>query len=131
MSWLRRLRTHKPAPRLWAAAVLLVALLLRAATPAGWMPATHAGFGAPLVICTAQGDLVLGQKPGKAPHKPAAGHEPCAFAGVHAAPGPAAELAVASAVFEPVATPRVPTTERPALASRHRDQAQRAPPLAV
>jgi hypothetical protein len=131
MSWLGSIRTRIPAPYPWVAAVLLVALLLRAAIPAGWMPAPQAGFGAPFVICTAHGDLVLGQRPGETPHKPAAGHEVCAFAGVHAAPAPEADLAMSSAVFEPIVAPLAPTRQRPERAPRHRDQAQRAPPLAA
>jgi len=66
-----------------AAALLLLALLLRGLVPTGWMPMVGAD-GAGLVICSSAGataapdDIFL---PGEQ-QAPVADHSPCAFAGL-------------------------------------------------
>ena len=71
--------------RLWSAwfAMALLAVLVRAIIPTGYMIAPEQGLN--LVICTGHGPAVYrtdGETPSKAPQKP---DQPCAFAGFHAA----------------------------------------------
>lgn len=56
--WLQR-RLHR-LPLAWAAALVVLALLLRALVPQGFMPGRGAFSSAlPVVLCTAQGPLVV------------------------------------------------------------------------
>ena len=86
------------------AGVLLVALAfaVRLATPAGWMLSASAS-GPTLVICTGHGLQTLpdpGKTPGHAPDK--SSDHPCVFAGAHAAPTPAALIAIPTGSPAPV-----------------------------
>ncbi|HEX2815071.1 MAG TPA: hypothetical protein VHN39_01660, partial [Phenylobacterium sp.] len=51
--------TSSGANRPWLLFLLLAALLLRAATPPGWMPNPQGALGAPLIICTADGSHLV------------------------------------------------------------------------
>ena len=71
--------------RLWSAwfAMALMAVLVRAIVPTGFMIAPERGLN--LVICSGFGPAASrtdGDAPSKAPHK---GEQPCAFAGFHTA----------------------------------------------
>lgn len=116
-------------------AVLLVlcAVVLRAGIPAGWMPSPQASFAAPLVICTADGaHLLAPAQDGKPPRpNPARRHDVCVFAGHHATPGPTLHPIAGPARFVRLAGLRAAPYSPPAIPVRHRDQAQRAPPLSI
>jgi hypothetical protein len=74
-TWLTRSRRH------WIAAWLLPALCLHALIPVGFMPGSHAGFGAALKLCDGQGMDMGHSKDGSLPGGPGAHHEAtCAFA---------------------------------------------------
>lgn len=96
-----------PALRL-AALFAALALLLRVALPAGWMPAA----GWTITLCTAAGPATIALDKDGQPVKPAAsGH--CAFAGVAPAlPAPdlpiAAPLLLALALLLAAVTPTAP-----------------------
>jgi hypothetical protein len=58
------------------------AMVLRAAIPAGWMPAPEVSSGAPLVICTAQGFVHFAPQPAPKPWRgslPDHGNSTCPF----------------------------------------------------
>ncbi|HEV2530402.1 DUF2946 family protein [Phenylobacterium sp.] len=115
------------SPGLGLAVLLLVAMLLRAAIPTGWMPDTARGPAA-LVICTASGAQHL-PNDGGLPGSAHTHHEVCAFAGLAAAPPPPP-----AALPAPMAWADAPLTDarqrhRAVLRRRHREQAARAPPL--
>ncbi|HEX3756101.1 MAG TPA: DUF2946 family protein [Rhizomicrobium sp.] len=107
----------------------LVALVLRALVPAGWMPGTTAA--APFVICSVTGPAQYA--PGG--HKPAqddrSHHDVCPFA---AAPHFAKTLALSSLaapslrIFTPS---RLVAVSRPARIARYQPQSPRAPPTSV
>jgi hypothetical protein len=115
------------------ALLILLALLFRAAIPAGWMPDLQGADGAPLVICTGSGSEVVHLDRHGFPAKPHSSerHDVCAFAGIGSAPP-------TPAVFfgEP---PRLPVVARLDPASeaalrpppRYREQAARAPPSLI
>ncbi|MFN7400690.1 MAG: hypothetical protein ACK5SX_16925 [Sandaracinobacter sp.] len=83
-----------------ALAIALMALVLLAGAPRGWMPVAVAGGGVQLVICSSTGtsDLAVPGMP-KAPADDATS-TPCAFAGVGA---PALEPPVATTIPMPSA----------------------------
>jgi hypothetical protein len=100
----------------------IIALLVRAMVPAGWMPEAHAG----LIICSAG---TLGAIHHDGDQKPApAAHEECAFAAApHLAAAPQAP-ALALPAFHAV----VAETDRglaASIAARFTPQSPRAPPL--
>lgn len=69
----------------------LLALLVLALVPPGFMPGARTSeLGVPLVICTGQGGMVVGEFPGdRQPGPVDEGHKPvCIFAGLAAAPPP-------------------------------------------
>ncbi|HWA91997.1 MAG TPA: hypothetical protein VG889_18295 [Rhizomicrobium sp.] len=102
--------------------VALVAMLLRALLPAGWMPS--AGGEAPFTICTADG--ATHTLPGT-PHKTQDRHEVCPFA---AAPHVAAPIDLATVAL-PSLVAAAPDTMRiaaPAARKPHAPQAPRGPP---
>ena len=130
-AWLR----GRVEGRVIAGWLLLFALVMRAAIPAGWMPNTSGVGNAPLIICSADRPGHPEKSPAKtppgAPHGSADRHEACAFSGVGAAPAPA--VATISGPPEALlpAEP-APLRARPAHDARgHREQAARAPPLQV
>jgi hypothetical protein len=84
-----------------ALAIALMALVLLAAAPRGWMPVALDGGGVQLVICSATGNRD-GSIPGMpaAPADDSATMTPCAFAGVGT---PALEPPVAAALPLPSA----------------------------
>ncbi|HWA92714.1 MAG TPA: hypothetical protein VG889_21960 [Rhizomicrobium sp.] len=100
----------------------LVAMLLRALIPAGWMPQSAAA-GSPFVICTADGAV----HPAK-PHDADRGKSPpCAFAAAgHLAP-PAPSPAFATAIGVSSITHEA-AREAPAVAAPYRSAAPRGPP---
>lgn len=74
--------------RRFAAVTTLVAILLRAVVPVGWMPSTQLSVGVPIVICTGNGEkqIILD---GNGRPIPAGEHQdsndtqrPCAFVAV-------------------------------------------------
>jgi len=113
--------------------IALVAMLLRALLPVGWMPDVAAGT--PFVICTVNGPLQAAHLPDTGKHQP--GHDDsrqndmCPFAAsAHlATPAAAASIAASTQIasFAPVQSlaPAVHTTGRYAL------QSPRAPPSFV
>lgn len=112
--------------------LLLVALVLRAGIPDGWMPNLAGAGEAPLVICTGAGPLSVRAPAGHPPDKQ---HPPghtavCAFAGVGSAP-PAPMLDVAPMRF--VALERLePAAARDAPAKPwRRGPSARGPPRLV
>jgi hypothetical protein len=107
----------------------LLAMVLRAFLPAGWMPAAISSADAsPFVICTIDGPLH--QAPAK--HDPASDHDragtPCVFAAVtHFAPPLVAEISVApSNVAAPIHF--APSRDVIAASAVFRPNAARAPP---
>ncbi|THD79369.1 MAG: DUF2946 domain-containing protein [Phenylobacterium sp.] len=116
--------------RLGLALVLLMAVVVRALAPAGWMPNTAGLGGSFLVICTGTGSEVirLGKADGPAKPHSTDRHGPCAFAGLVSAP-PSSAVALAEP-RELLRTARLePTSEAaPTARLRHREQAARAPP---
>jgi hypothetical protein len=112
---------------------LLVAVALRLATPAGWMPNIDGRPGSWLVVCTGHGPA-LQQLPGDhdpAPAKDKAQHEHCAFSGLAFADPPAVPAFPPPARFAAVA--RLPGRDVAPTAGpdRRRPQSQRAPPLSL
>jgi hypothetical protein len=105
--------------------VALVAMLLRAFLPAGWMPQSAAA-GAPFVICTADGP-VHPAKPHDADHAKSA---PCVFAAAAhlAPPAEAPALAVTAAV---AAVPHAAPPQAPVRPESHRAAAPRGPPISA
>jgi hypothetical protein len=112
---------------------LLVALLVRGITPAGWMPNPQGLTGSPFVICTADGAHTVSLDRDGHPSRPATGerHDVCAFAGHQAGPAAEALLQLGSTRAEPVVVAQRAPAAPPVSAPRHRDQAPRAPPTLV
>jgi hypothetical protein len=110
-------------PRSAAVALALIAILLRALLPDGWMPG---GEAAPFTICSVN---VLHHESGK-PSQPEQEHRhaPCAFAAAAPLAPPAiASLALGISATSDALTPA--RAEGPAKsASPHRPNAARAPP---
>ena len=112
--------------------LLLVAVLLRAGIPDGWMPNLAGAGEGPLVICTGAGPLNVHEPSRRFPAKPRApGHGPvCAFAGLGSAP-PVAPPVIAPPRFAALdLLDPTPPREAPAKAWR-RQHSARAPPLLV
>lgn len=105
--------------------LVLIALILRAMLPAGWMP--DASGNAPLVICSV--DAPSAEHDGKAPaqniHQDA-----CPFSGLpHLASTPDVPTLIAPGFHAFVAaTDRVYAAQ---IAARHQPQSPRAPPLSA
>ena len=123
----RALRQH-------ATVLALVAMLLRAFIPAGWMPSSQPG--APLAFCTAGGMLELPASaatdlldaPATESHPaPDPGH--CVFAGtaLAAPPGSSAGIAISDRLLGPILTHALPAHRQFSLAGVH---PARAPPVA-
>ena len=94
-----------------ACALLVLALLVRAAVPHGWMPESRHG-AITVTLCTAAGPVEM-HLPGK--HEPSPQHErgqqPCAFGGLaHAStpPEPAPTLPLPAPVAEQYASAQAP-----------------------
>jgi hypothetical protein len=115
----------------------LVAMVLRALLPDGWMPAETGASGIPIAICTVNGPLnmVVGQD-GK-PSKPAplqnSTHHPdaCPFAAAPHFATIAPAVAPAPSTLAAILAFRVPQTASIAGAPRHTPQSPRAPPSFV
>jgi hypothetical protein len=105
----------------------LIALMLRALLPAGWMP--DRGSGAPLVICTMDGPLKALDAEGKPIRHDPRDHETCPFAAAAhlAPPAEPASLALPASAAGPAAAPvqPVPVTAR----APYQPQSPRAPPV--
>lgn len=114
---------HFLPPRSAAVALALIAMLLRALLPDGWMPS---GESAPFTICS----VVIAHHAGGKPSKPEQEHRhaPCAFA----AAAPLAPPAITALTFgisaRPVAISSGFTDDRATSSSQHRANAARAPP---
>lgn len=111
----------------------LIALLVGAAVPIGWMPNPEgAGSGAPIVICTGHGPInaFIG-KDGKPINHPGSQSDICVYAAAAApaTPAPAPALFVLSAATRAYAPRR--KSRVAILAAHYRPQAARAPPLAA
>lgn len=96
----------------------LVAILLRAALPAGWMPVADADGGPSIVICTGHGALVAPIHRQKQTPLPGRSNDICPFAAaVHLSPPSFFALLSApslnSEVTEPAAYARIVFTSRP------------------
>lgn len=84
---MRALRDGTLIARPIAAALLVLALLLRVFVPSGWMPAQAADGATRIVICSEEGrQAAWVDRTGKLhrgdPHQPASADHPCAFAGL-------------------------------------------------
>jgi hypothetical protein len=79
----------------------LVAMVLRALLPAGWMPVASGASDGPLAICTLHGPAHLSPAGKSANHEPAARFCPFATAAHMAGPAlaPPAPLPAATAIF--------------------------------
>ena len=110
----------------------LVAMLVRALLPAGWMPDTSAHGPAPLVICTMNGPILAAPPGDASKRKPA--HDDgrqtdiCPFAAsIHVAT-PASAVAIApSTTVALIAAPALSGQSLPKVA-RYSPQSPRAPP---
>ena len=118
--------------RFAAVHIALVAMLLRALTPAGWMPSAEAS-GAPITICTMNGPAQLvvgldGQPINKQNQDDARHHDLCPFATAPHMAQPAATISLT------LPSSILTTTERSAHRSivvqttHHAPQSPRAPP---
>ena len=113
-----------------AVQIALLAMLLRAVLPAGWMPAAVTGANtSPFVICTMDGPLH------SAPAKPSHDHDratsPCVFAS--AAPLSSPDIAIATSAPVQLASQIAfaPLHETIIAAPYFRPNAARAPPAFV
>ena len=119
-----------PAHRPVAAALLLLALLVRGLVPAGWIPMVGAD-GAGLVICSSAGATAAPAGiflPGEQ-QAPVADHSPCAFAGLGTPLLPAAFPLAFS--FAAILLSTAPATGPPAAPASPRDNLRppaQAPP---
>jgi len=123
--------------REFAVRLALVALLVRALIPIGWMPNPHGlEAGSPIILCTMYGPVpaVIGDDgkparpamPGKAPHS-----EFCLL-GVASAHGvPVASLSLPSPDRTQVAIAVTTRAQSITVSLRHRPQSQRGPPALV
>ncbi|WP_293906906.1 DUF2946 family protein [Phenylobacterium sp.] len=115
------------------ALLVLAAVMLRAATPAGWMPNPQGATGAPFVICTGTGSQLLELDGQGKPTTPESGkhRELCAFAGHHSAPAPTPDLDSDRVTFVSFTAQPAARSAPRAAAIRHREQSPRAPPTTV
>lgn len=123
---------NRIAERFGVVAVLLLALLVRAAIPAGWMPNTTGD--APLIICTGHGPSVLGEGgPRPVPGEPhhSGRHDHCVFSGAGVAPLPEALLAPEPPAYAPAPRPQPRVNTAPAASRLHREQSARGPPTSI
>jgi hypothetical protein len=115
--------------------IALVAMLLRALLPVGWMPDTAASAGAHFVICTVNGPLQAVHLPDTGKHQP--GHDDgrqndmCPFAAsVHfATPAAMATVAPSTQIASPA--PLALPARAVQTAARYAPQSPRAPPSLV
>lgn len=113
-----------------AAGLALLALLLRALAPAGWMPAVAADGGVTIVVCTGSGPAEAKLNLG-IPAKQGGGAKdaPCGFAGLGAPALPAAPaFALALALLFILAAGALPRPLPARLAVRWRNPPSHAPP---
>ena len=114
---------HFLPPRSAAVALALIAMLLRALLPDGWMPS---GQSAPFTICSVAPANHAGDKPSQPGQEHR--HAPCAFA----AAAPLAPPAIATYAFGTTSTAANLSPgfgdDRATSASPHRANAARAPP---
>jgi hypothetical protein len=105
----------------------LIALLLRALVPAGWMPGTTAA--APLVICSVNAPAQ--HAPGEPARHDSDRHDICPFAAApHFAETPQHPLLAAPALHVFEAAQR-PVLQTPARVAGYRPHAPRAPPISA
>jgi hypothetical protein len=121
--------------RLAGVQIALVAMLLRALLPVGWMPGSADNSSSPFVICTVNGPVHAAHLPDAGKHQP--GHDDsrqndvCPFAAsIHLAT-PAAEAAVASATQVASSAPDQIVAQRIHDIARYALQSPRAPPSFV
>jgi hypothetical protein len=111
----------------------LIALLVGAAVPLGWMPNPDgAQSGSPIVICTGHGPITAFVGGDGKPSKPSGSHSDiCVFAAAaaHATPVATPALAIPHEVAR--ATTRRNNKRALVRTARYRPQAARAPPLAA
>lgn len=105
----------------------LIALILRAMLPAGWMPDAQSG----LVICSATlGAIHHDSADGKTSHDGQAQQQECPFAAsVHSAPAPAAPALALPALHAFIA--RIDRGHAAVIAARFSPASPRAPPARV
>lgn len=124
-------RAAREARRFAWVVLLLVAVVVRAAIPAGWMPKLDGAQGGELVICTGGGQVVLHGKDGPpSPHR-SGHHEVCAYASPGSAPTAEAPVLHTPTGFELTSTEATAPEGVQPSAPRHRDQAARAPPRLI
>ncbi|HSV04287.1 MAG TPA: hypothetical protein VLI41_13900 [Phenylobacterium sp.] len=129
-----RVREHRESAPIRHAAVflLLAALMLRAAIPAGWMPNTAGLVDSPLVICMGSSAHDHGGPsalPG-APHRPHR-HGVCAFASLGAPLKPPALVLAAAPLTAIYVRADFAADRVPPASQRRRPQSARGPPLQV
>jgi Protein of unknown function (DUF2946) len=112
--------------------IALVAMLLRALLPVGWMPDTAASADTPFVICTVNGPLQAAHLPDTGKHQP--GHDDsrqndvCPFAAsIHFAT-PAAVAVVAPSTQVAALAPLLLPVHAVRSATQYALQSPRAPP---
>jgi hypothetical protein len=107
--------------------ILLIALLLRALVPLGWMPGSAALGQSVFIICAADGSVTHGT-----PGKDDAGsrHEPCAFAAAHVMAPPEAG-AFALPLLQATAMDHMAAPAILRVAAAFTPQAPRAPPVSA
>jgi len=121
------------AARLAGVHLALVAILLRALLPAGWMPNPSGAAGTPLVVCTMDGPghMMAEDKPAKPQHDRNGDHDHqvCPFAAAPhlVTPAIASALPLPSMVASTVL--QFATFNAAERALRHTPQSPRAPPL--
>ncbi len=116
---------HLSVPRSAALSLALLAMLLRALLPDGWMPNAGGDAAAsPFVICS-----VDGAHRGKAPADPQQrGHAPCAFAAAAPLSPPLLAAVALPAPSRHVHVARSDLDHAAPSTSSHRPNAPRAPP---
>ena len=107
----------------------LIALVLRAFLPAGWMPNPAAGDGAPFVICTMEGAVQAPDGKTKPATNDPRAHETCPFAAAAPLAPPQQDINFAVPVFAAAmaATPAHPAVD--VVGAPFAPQSPRAPPL--
>jgi hypothetical protein len=115
--------------------IALVAMLLRALLPVGWMPDTAANSGSPFIICTVNGPIHAAHLPDTGKHQP--GHDDsrqndaCPFAAsIHFAT-PAAETTIVPSTQVVSLAPLQLPLRAIQSAARYALQSPRAPPSLV
>lgn len=113
--------------RITAVHLALVAMMLRALLPAGWMPS--GALAAPLVICTMQGPVqIAGDQTGHKQHNDTHRNEACPFAAAPNLSTPSITAVLALPSLRMAAADEIRTANPITGATHHASQRARAPP---